>query len=139
VNQRVFRVQVGARYEDPDNAIAELAAQCQDAGQWREFALGPGEPGFLIFVYAIANCQQQNLRVGAAERGLALDRTEGLVEVVADAAWRMQRLHVHFEGRLRAGRASAQDIDAIIERMRNCPVSVNLAEVPDATITLRLD
>jgi hypothetical protein len=135
---RVFRLQLQARYQEPANTIAELAAQSEQDGVWREFALGPAVPGFLIFVYAIANCQHQFLRLAADECGLALESAEGLVEVATDAAWRMQKLHVRFEARLRAGRATDADVDAIIDRMRNCPVSVNLADIPDAEISLRL-
>lgn len=139
MSKREFRVRLSASYEDPDNAIAELAVGCEDEGTWREFVPGLAEPGFLIFVYAILNCQHQLLRLGAAERGLALEEAEGLVEVETDAAWRMHKLHIRFEGRLRSGRASARDVDGIVERMRHCPVSVNLADVPDTEITLRLD
>ncbi len=139
MTDRVFRIQISAGYDGPENTIAEYAAQCEEDGQWREFVLAPDEPGFVIFVYAIANCQHLHLRIGATERGLALEEAEGLVEVVTDGDWKMKALHIRFEGRLRSGRASARDIDAIIERMGNCPVSMNLADIRDTRISLRLD
>lgn len=138
MSARVFGVALQVRYAEPGNAVAELAARSEEDGQWHDFVLGPDQPGFVVFVYAIANCQHQNLRIAAAELGLALDTAEGLVEVATDATWRIQKLHVRFEARLRSGRATAEDVDAIIARMRNCPVSVNLADVPDAEISLRL-
>jgi hypothetical protein len=138
MSTRVFRLRLEARYQEPENLIAELAAQSEEEGQWREFVLGPTVPGFLIFVYAIANCQHQNLRLGATECGLALDTADGLVEVVTDAAWRMESLHVRFEAQLRSGRATREDVDHVIARMRGCPVSVNLADIPDVEISVRL-
>jgi len=138
VSKRTYRIRLSARYHEPANEIDALLAECEEDGEWREFVLGPEEPGFVIFVYAIANCQHQNLRSAAAERGLELDTAEGEVEVVTDADWRMQKLHVHFDGELRSGRARTEDVDAIIGRMRNCAVSVNLADVRDTEISLRL-
>ena len=42
------------------------------------FDLNSGSAGFLIFVYAVLNCQHMYMRLNCAERGLLLDTAEGL-------------------------------------------------------------
>jgi hypothetical protein len=43
----------------------------------------------------------------------------------------MESLQVHFSGQLGSGQASTGDIDYIVARMKQCPVSLNLREIPD--------
>jgi len=51
----------------------------------------------------------------------------------------MDTLQVHFSGELSSGQASPDDIDYIVSRMRQCPVSINLQEVSNARSTITLD
>lgn len=132
MSERNFQMRLTCRYRGPDNEIAEAAVQNLEEGEWRDFILDPERPGFLILVYAILNCQHRYLCMNAAERGIELDSARGVIDVGTDEDWRMQRLRVRFEVGLRSGAASPQDIDYIVERMRQCPVSVNLRDVPDA-------
>jgi len=51
----------------------------------------------------------------------------------------METLKVHFSGRLGSGQASPDDIGYIVSRMKQCPVSHNIREVPDAESTVILN
>ena len=103
---------------------------------WQDFELDFGQPGFLIFVYAILNCQHLYMRTNAAERGLVLDSSLATIDVLADEEWRLRRLHIGFEAKLRSGSPSREDIDHIINRMQRCPVSTNLRDVKDMRTVL---
>jgi hypothetical protein len=135
--QHHFRMRLSCSYAQPDNTVAELSTEIMAEGEWRSFELDFKAPGFLIFVYAILNCQHLYMRTNAAERGLALESADGSIEVGADKDWVIQSMRVDFEARLKAGSPSAEDIDYIVDRMGHCPVSVNLAEIDEAATTLR--
>lgn len=130
MTERNFQIRLTCRYEPPENSVAAMSAEHLDEGQWRELVLDARQPGFLIFVYAILNCQHLYMRKNAAERGLVLDSAHGSIEVTTNQPWEMQRLHVRFEARVHSGRPSADDVSYIVDRMRHCPVSVNLRSVP---------
>jgi len=51
----------------------------------------------------------------------------------------METLQVHFSGQLGSGQASPDDIDYIVARMQQCPVSVNIRDVPVTESTITLD
>ncbi len=138
MTDRNFQMSLTCRYRGPDNEIAEATVQNLEEGEWRDFVLGPDRPGFLIFVYAILNCQHRHLCMNAAERGIELDSARGSIDAGTDEDWRMQRLRVGFEVRVRSGSPSPQDIDYIVERMRQCPVSVNLRDVPGAETSVEV-
>lgn len=134
-----FQMRLECKYEDPDNSVTDIEVRSQeDGGEWKAFDLSFRTPGFLLFVYSIFNCQHMYMRLNAAERGLALASASGSIEVIADAGWRLQTLIVHFSARVRSGQAGPDDIDQIVDRMRHCPVSINLLEVADSQATLEL-
>jgi hypothetical protein len=132
MTQHAFQMRLECRYQRPDNSVAQLRVQNFEKGAWTEFELGFAQPGFLIFVYAILNCQHLYMRSNAAERGLLLDAARGSIEVVANRDWVVQRLQVRFEGQLQSGTPAPGDVDHIIDRMQHCPVSINLKEVADS-------
>ena len=132
MTQRVFQMRLECRYQRPDNSVAELRVQLMEKGAWADFELGFEQPGFVIFVYAVLNCQHLYMRTNAAERGLLLDSARGSIEVAADRDWVVQKLHVQFQGQLQSGTPAAGDVDYIVDRMRHCPVSINLREVADS-------
>lgn len=136
MTERNFQIRLTCRYEALENSIVEMSAEQLDEGRWREFMLDASQPGFLIFVYAILNCQHLYMRENAAERGLVLASAHGSIEVVTNQPWEMQKLHVRFDVRLKSGRPAEDDVDYIVDRMQHCPVSVNLRSVPDSKITL---
>lgn len=87
MTERRFQIRFSCRYQAPENSIAEVSAECFDQGQWRRFVFDAAQPGFLIFVYAILNCQHFYLRKNAAERGLMLASGYGSIEVITNEAW----------------------------------------------------
>ena len=131
-----FRMRLSCRYGHDDNSVAELDVHNWVDGAWQDFSLGFGQPGFLIFVYAILNCQHLYMRKNAAERRLVLDSAVAYIDVLANDQWRLQRLHVQFEAKLRSGSPPRQDVDYIVDRMQHCPVSENLRDVPDTRTLL---
>jgi hypothetical protein len=124
------------RYRQPDNKVAELRMQILEKGDWKPFTLSAEQPGFLIFVYAVLNCQHMYMRTNAAERGLLLDAARGSIEVLADRDWVIQKLSVRFAAALQSGAPAPGDIDYIVGRMRHCPVSINLKDVADSHTTV---
>lgn len=132
MTEHAFQMRLECRYQQPNNSVAGLQVQNFAKGAWTDFELGAGQPGFLIFVYAILNCQHMYMRSNAAERGLLLDSARGWIEVLANQDWVVQKLRVRFEGYLQSGAPAPGDIDYIVDRMQHCPVSINLKDVPDS-------
>ena len=138
MNDRTFDMRMFCRYEEPDNAVAELTVEHLDDGEWRHFDLNNSSPGFLVFVYALLTCQHLYFRANCAERGLNLESATGAIHVVTNEAWDAQRVEILFEGKLTSGIASAEDLDYIVERMKQCPVSRNTKPVQIGDTVVRL-
>jgi uncharacterized OsmC-like protein len=136
MNERVFRMQMSCDYQEPDNTVARLQLKVFQDGEWKAFDLNAGSPGFLVFVYAVFSCQQMHLRLGCVDRGLRLDSASGEIEMVTTEDWIITRLHVAFAAQLKTGEAGAEDVETIIQRMKNCPVSRNLTFSPHSETTL---
>jgi hypothetical protein len=126
MNERHFEMRLHSSYQEPDNTIASLRVEILAEEEWRAFDLNSGSAGFLIFVYAILNCQHLYLRLNCAERGLLLESVEGYIHVTTTEDWLLSGLQVEYTGRLRAGTATEEAVDDIVERMEQCPVSRNL-------------
>ena len=138
MSERNFNMRLKSTYEGDTNTITSLEVEHRVKGEWQPLDLGVASPGFDIFVYAVFACQHQFFRVNCAERKLALNSAEGNIVIGADKEWNMETLQVHFSGQLGSGQASPDDIDAIVSRMKQCPVSRNIREVPvtESTVTL---
>jgi len=139
VSERNFSMRLKSTYEGNTNAVASLEVEHRVGGEWQPMELGITSPGFDIFVYAVFTCQHMYFRVNCAERGLVLNSSEGSIVIGADRDWNMETLKVHFSGRLGSGQASPDDIGYIVSRMKQCPVSQNIREVPDAESTVILN
>jgi hypothetical protein len=139
VSERNFNMRLKSRYEGNTNTIVSLEVEHRVKGEWQPLDLGVAAPGFDIFVYAVFTCQHLYFRTNCAERKLVLGSAEGNIIIGTDRDWNMETLHVHFSGRLGSGQASPDDIDYIISRMQQCPVSRNIREVPDAESTVTLN
>ncbi len=138
MGERSFRMRLMCRYEAPDNSIDELEVETFEEGEWRELKLGTLTPGFLVFAYAVFTCQHLYFRTNCAERELSLESAQGRIELHTTEDWDLTRLRVHFDANLKSGTASPSDIDYIISRMRQCPVSRNMREPSDSQTTLNL-
>ena len=138
MSERNFNMRLKSTYEGDTNTIASLEAEHRVKGEWQPLDLGIASPGFDIFVYAIFACQHRFFRVNCAERKLVLNSAEGSIVIGADKSWHMETLKVHFSGQLGSGQASPGDIDYIVSRMKQCPVSLNIREAPDTESTITL-
>ena len=125
-------------YKVPDNDIDALDVEHFTKDGWQKFGLHTKTAGFLVFVYAIFTCQHLFLRNNAKERGLILKSSTGTIEVEAGNDWALQKLHVQFEIELDSGEAKDEKLAWIQDRMRHCPVSINLGDIPDSQTLVRV-
>lgn len=139
MSQHKFHLRLSCRYKDPDNTIDTLGVDVLTGDGWQPLDLNPRSPGFLLFVYTVFHCQHTYMRVNCAEHKLMLESCEGTINAVASDEWMLEQLHIDFDGKLKSGSPAAGDIDCIVERMRHCPVSMNLRPVADSRTGLRLD
>ena len=135
---RQFTMRLQCRYQDPDNSIADLAVDVLTADGWQTLALTVNSPGFLIFFYSLFACQHKYFHANCAERGLKLGSSEGNLNIKTSRDWDIESIRIEFTGYLKTGTAIDDDIDYIVERMKQCPVSKNLLEVDDSKATVRL-
>jgi hypothetical protein len=126
MSERHFQMRLQGNYQEPENSVASLRVEIFAGEEWQVFDLNSGSAGFLIFVYAVLNCQHTHLRLNCAERGMLLDTAEGYIHMTTTEEWTLSDLRVEFTGKLRSGMPTQDDIDYIIDRMENCPVSRNL-------------
>lgn len=138
MSERSFKMRLKCRYQGDANELSSLEVEHKVEDEWVPLDLGLATPGFDIFVYAIFTCQHRFFRVVCAERKLMLNSAEGTITIAADKDWHMETLQVHFSGQLNSGQSSADDIEAIVSRMKQCPVSRNLAAIPHAETTVSL-
>ena len=132
-----FNLRLSCRYEGDDNKVADLSVQVLKDDAWQKFDLNVGTAGFLIFVYTIFTCQHTYMRTNAAERGLLLESAAGSIDIGASEDWMLERLHVRFEGQLRSGSPTSDDVNHIISRMQQCPVSKNVKLPADSWTQLQ--
>ena len=138
MSERSFKMRLTCRTQGDAHAISRLEVEHKVEDEWVPLDLGLATPGFDIFVYAIFTCQHRFFRVVCAERKMMLNSAEGTITIAADKDWHMETLQVHFSGQLNSGQSSADDIEAIVSRMKQCPVSRNLAAIPHAETTVSL-
>ena len=139
MSERNFNMRMRTTYEGTSNAIEKIEVDHRVDNEWQPLELGLTSPGFDIFVYAVFTCQHMYFRVNCAERSLELESSEGSIVIGADHDWNMDTLQVDFSARLRNGQASSDDIDYIVSRMQQCPVSTNLREVSNARAAVTLN
>ena len=132
----VFELRAAFRYSGEDNKIDRLQAEVLTGDGWRELQIGNDSPGFLIFVYAFLICQHTYFRANSGESGLLLERAGLDLFMRCDGDWKIDQVKVRIKAALRAGNADSASIDYIKQRMRLCPVSVNLKEPQDYRIEL---
>ena len=139
MSERNFSMRLRSMYEGDTNAVTSLEVEHKVEEQWRPLDLGLASPGFDIFVYAIFTCQHMYFRVNCAERSLMLKNADGSLIIGTDQNWNIETLQVHFSGRIGSGQASPDDINYIVSRMKQCPVSLNMREISDAKSTITLN
>ena len=138
MSERIFRMRIFCDYKEPDNTVEKQRVELFKEGAWTDFDLDTETAGFLIFVYAVLACQQMHLRLGCKDRGLQLASAAGDIEIATTEDWHISRLHVNFSALLSSGEGSENDVETVIQRMKNCPVSKNLTFSPQAETTLEI-
>jgi hypothetical protein len=132
MNERSFRVRLTCRYEDPDNSVADLSVEVLTDGGWENLDVNVQTPGFLLFVYTILSCQHRYLRTNCAEKDFRLESACGSIDLLATEDWFVRRMYIRFDLRLVSGNPTRDDLDDIVGRMEQCPVSKNLKPISDS-------
>ena len=130
-----FQMLLHCHYIDDENTIDQLHVEHLVDDNWQELDLNIDSPGFDIFTYAILTCQHMYFRNNAAEYGLVLDSSEGLITIIADEHRSIETLNVEFKGKLKKGEATKNIVDSISARMALCPASINLKDIKNKHIT----
>ena len=128
MNKHIFNLRMAADYGSTENDITSLEVQVLDENEWEILDLNTTTPGFLIYVYSIFTCQHMFLRTNATERELAFASLRGELLVEASENWLLEKVYVWFSVRLAAGEPNDDDINYIVSRMKQCPVSKNLPQ-----------
>jgi len=126
-----FQLRASFDYSGDDNNIDQISAQACSDNSWNNLEIGNSSPGFLIFVYSFLICQHTYFHANCSERGLLLDHSEIELDLRAGDDWKIQQVKVSVDATLRGGDPQKATIDYIKERMRECPVSVNMHELPE--------
>jgi uncharacterized OsmC-like protein len=132
MNERRFRLRLSCRYEDPDNSVADIAVEVLGDEGWETLDVNVHTPGFLLLVYTILSCQHRYLRMNCAEKRFRLESARGSIDLLASEDWVIRSLHIRFDLHLGSGAPTPEDLDYIVGRMEQCPVSKNLKAIPDS-------
>jgi len=130
-----FQMLLHSSYTNDENDIKQLHVEYLVDDNWQELDLNIYSPGFDIFTYAILTCQHMYFRNNAAEYGLVLDSSEGLITVIANEHRSIETLNVEFKGKLKKGKPTKEIVDSISARMALCPASINLKDIANKHIT----
>lgn len=125
-----FQMLLQSHYSGDSNELEESHAEILVEDSWQKLEIGNSSPGFDIFMYAILTCQHMYFRTNATEYGLILASSEGLITVIANEHRDIQTLNVEFKGQLISGTPNKDMVDSITARMKLCPVSINLKDIP---------
>ena len=128
MSKHIFNLRLSAAYESSDNKLASLDVQVLGDDGWVPLDLNTMTPGFLIYVYSMFTCQHLYLRTNGNERELHYATSEGSILVEASEDWHLETVAVNFDVRLARCNANPDDIDYIVSRMKQCPVSKNLPQ-----------
>ena len=136
MNDLTFQMLIHCSYEKDENVVVQQNVEQLVDDSWEELSLSTASPGFDIFMYAILTCQHLYFRNNAAEYGLVLKESEGLITVITNELRSIQSMHVDFKGKLTKGTATVDMVDSIAARMDLCPVSINLKDILDRKLTV---
>ncbi len=123
-----FELRTAFRYSGDDNHLDQIDAEVLTDQGWQPLQIDNSSPGFLLFVYSFLICQHTYFHANATEHALLLESASLNLSLIADDEWRIQKISVAIDSKLRGGAADPAVIDYIKQRMRLCPVSVNLVE-----------
>lgn len=146
MNQRTFQFRLRSSHVAPDRATGSLVVDfLAESGEWQPQTPSLTTPGFRLYLLSLLLCQHHYLVANAQERGIPLRQVEGSFTVTTSADWILERVVGDFRMILDAGasgeeqgRADAEAIAYIKERMKLCPVSRNLPQTVQKQIDLSL-
>lgn len=128
MSKHIFNLRMTAAYGSADNDIDSVEVQVLDDNEWATLDLNTKTPGFLIYVYSIFTCQHMFLRNNGTERNMAYASSQGEILVETSEDWLLEKVDVRFNVNLVSGEANNDNIDYIVSRMKQCPVSKNLPQ-----------
>lgn len=126
MSKHIFNLRLAATYMPPENTIDNLEVDVLVDDEWTTLDLDTRTPGFLIYVYSMFTCQHTFLRTNSAERNLKLGDSQGFILVEASEDWQLEKIDVRFDATAIGSAPGDDDVDYIVSRMKNCPVSRNL-------------
>lgn len=126
MTRHIFNLRLSATYESSENDVATLEVQALSEDGWEPLDLNITTPGFLVYVYSLFTCQHLFLRTNSTERDLVLASSRGEILVETSEDWHLENVDVKFDVNLVSGDAKEDNIDYIVSRMKQCPVSKNL-------------
>ena len=146
MSQRTFQFRLLSSHAAPDRTTASLVVEfLAESGEWQPQTPSLTTPGFRLYLLSLLLCQHHYLVANAQERGIPLQQVEGSFTVTTSADWILEKLEGDFRMRLdpdvsseEQGRADAEAIAYIKERMKLCPVSRNLPQTVQKQIDLSL-
>lgn len=128
---RHFHLRLNSTYQGSENKIENLTVEVFHENEWELLDLNLKSPGFLMYITALFNCQHLYMRTNSAERDLILSSTSGDMQLEASEDWEIIDVLVSFHTKLISGSPTDDDLDYITDRMRHCPVSINLPQQVD--------
>lgn len=146
MSQRTFQFRLRSSHAAPDRAAASLVVEfLAESGEWQPQTPSLTTPGFRLYLLSLLLCQHHYLVANVQERGIPLRGVEGTFTVMTSADWILEKVEGDFRIMLdlgatseEQGRADAESIAYIKERMKLCPVSRNLPQTVQKRIDLLL-
>jgi len=135
--ERPYHLRLNCDYETDKNEVHNLKAEIFTDDEWKTLHLSTKSPGFLMLTYALFSCQHLYMRTNCAERDVILESASGELKLVADENWHIQTVDVSFNAKIKSGQPSDDDIDYIIDRMGHCPVSSNIPDDIEKSVTVK--
>ena len=136
MGNRNFQFRLRSSHSAPDRATQDLVVEfLGDSGSWEPQLLSLTMPGFRLYMISLLLCQHFYLVANAREKAIPLQQVDADFLVTTSSDWIVASVTGDFRIRL-DGAASAQergraDADAIAyleERMKLCPISRNLPD-----------
>ncbi len=137
MSNRNFKMRLTTTYKGEENNVESTAIEVFKDDTWESFELSSSSPGFLIFVYSLLGCQHLYFRTNCAEKGLLLQSSMGVLDLGTAQSWEIDKIHVDFSAHLHSGTPEKKEIDYILSRMKQCPVSKNVSEPEDLKTSIQ--
>lgn len=126
MTDRRFKFHVQGEYATREHTIAKLTYEHLTGDGWRRYDPENYTAGFLVFLYALFNCQHMYFRMKTAERNIQISKVSGTLDAETKENWELTRLDIHIDGQLVSGKPTEDDLAYIVDCMEHCPASVNL-------------